>query len=215
MKRLMNVGIALLTVAGVAAAQNPPAPRPGVNRAELEQQVRNRIGTQLKNELRLSDDQFTKLQATNRRFQEKRRLLVGQERDARMAMRDLLITGDTASQGKVSAAIDRMLQIQRQRFDLLEQEQKELAAYLSPMQRARFLGMQEQMRRRVDNLRAGRGAPGRVGKMGPGMNRPRMGEGVGPTGGRMRPGQGMPKRQGRPPAAVPPQGAPRPPVPPV
>lgn len=215
MKRLMNVGIALLTVAGVAAAQNPPAPRPGVNRAELEQQVRNRIGTQLKNELRLSDDQFTKLQATNRRFQEKRRLLVGQERDARMAMRDLLITGDTASQGKVSAAIDRMLQIQRQRFDLLEQEQRELAAYLSPMQRARFLGMQEQMRRRVDNLRAGRGAPGRVGKMGPGMNRPRMGEGLGPTGGRMRPGQGMPMRQGRPPAAVPPQGAPRPPVPPV
>ena len=53
------------------------------NRAQLEQQIRNRIGDRLKKGLSLSDEQFTKLQATNKRFEEKRRLLVehhGEER---------------------------------------------------------------------------------------------------------------------------------------
>ena len=168
MKRTMSIGLVMGLVASAAAAQNPPASKPQaapppaqtqqpqmpmampgmrgqgmrapMDRAQMEQQIRNRIGTQLKNQLKLTDDQFTKLQATNKKFEERRRLLVAQERDARMGMRDLLIAGDTANQGKVSAALDRMLQIQRERFDLVEQEQKELAGYLTPMQRARFLG---------------------------------------------------------------------------
>lgn len=169
------------------------------NRAQLEQQIRNRIGNQLKNGLKLTDDQFAKLQATNKRFEEKRRLLVEQERDARMAMRDLVIAGDTANGAKISAGIDKMLQIQKQRFELVEQEQKELAGYLSPMQRARFLAMQEQMRRRMDSMRAqgpGRGPNGPPmagrGGMGKGMGQgmgPGMGQGMGP--GMMPPG-GMP-----------------------
>jgi len=161
------------------------------NRAQLEQQVRDRIGTQLKKSLNLNDDQFSKLQATNKRFEERRRLLVEQERDARMSMRDLMISGDTTNQGKVSAALDKMLQIQRQRFELVEQEQKELAGYLVPMQRARFLGMQEQLFRRVEAMRAQgagrRGQPGGQG-MRPGMGRG-MGEGMGQG---MGPGMGQP-----------------------
>lgn len=221
MKQMIRVGLALGLSAVAAGAQNPPVaaprqapPAPGaqargpMNRAQLEQQIRDRIGTQLKNQLKLNDEQFGKLQATNKKFEEKRRLLVEQERDARMGMRDLLIAGDTTNQAKVSAALDKMLQIQRQRFELVEQEQKELAGYLSPMQRARFLGMQEQMRRRVDELRAGRGAMRPGAGMGPGM-----GQGLGPAGAGQpgmgaRPGQRVPLRQGVRP------GAGQPPVPP-
>lgn len=257
MKHLIRAGLALGLVGSAAIAQNPPAaqpkaaapgaavpgaagqagraPRaargealdPAARRAQLEQQIRNRIGNQLKNGLKLTDDQFAKLQATNKRFEEKRRLLVEQERDARMGMRDLMIAGDTVNQGKVSAALDKMLQIQRQRFELIEQEQKELAGFLSPMQRARFLGMQEQMRRRMDDMRAqagGRrgqnvgpnGPP--MGPMGQGMG-PGMGEpGMGP-GGMGQPGMGQPGaagRQGqRPPRQGVRPGMAQPPVPPM
>lgn len=228
MKHIVRVGLALGLVAGPTVAQNPPAapqPQPqaqaGVraqarvpqDRVQLEQQIRNRIATQLKNQLKLSDDQFTKLQATNKRFEEKRRLLVEQERDARMSMRDLILAGDTTNQAKVSGALDKMMQIQRQRFELLEQEQKELAGYLTPMQRARYLGMQEQMRRRIDEFRAqagrrGAAGPGAGGAMGPGMGRgmgpgmaPGMGAGMGPRPGVM---QRPPIHQGvRPPNAAP------------
>ncbi len=206
MKNIVRVGLALGLVAGTAVAQNPPAqPRAAAqpqaqagaraqarapqDRAQLEQQIRNRIANQLKNQLKLSDDQFTKLQATNKRFEEKRRLLVEQERDARMSMRDLILAGDTTNQAKVSGALDKMMQIQRQRFELVEQEQKELAGYLTPMQRARFLGMQEQMRRRMDDMRA---QAGRRGAAGPGAGAG-MGQGMGPgmsMGQGMRPGMG-------------------------
>jgi hypothetical protein len=239
MKHIVRVGLALGLVATAAAAQNPPAqpraaqpvPQPqgqaGVrvmarapqDRAQLEQQIRNRIATQLKNQLKLSEDQFTKLQATNKRFEEKRRLLVEQERDARMSMRDLILAGDTTNQAKVSGALDKMMQIQRQRFELVEQEQKELAGYLTPMQRARYLGMQEQMRRRIEEFRAQAGRRGAAGGgigqgmgqgMGPGMGQgmgPGMGQGMGPGAGagvRPRAGQRPAIRQGvRPPAAAP------------
>ena len=43
-----------------------------------------------------------------------------------------------------------------QRVDLLESEQRELARFLNPTQRARLLGMQEQMRRNAMEMR-GRG----------------------------------------------------------
>ena len=219
MKNIVRVGLALGLVAGTAVAQNPPAAAPAQppagmraqmrapqDRAQLEQQIRNRIATQLKNQLKLSDDQFTKMQATNKRFEEKRRLLVEQERDARMSMRDLMLAGDTTNQAKVSGALDKMMQIQRQRFELVEQEQKELAGYLTPMQRARYLGMQEQMRRRIDEFRA---QAGRRGAAGQGAMTPGMGQGMGPgmgAGAGVRPGaaQRPAIRQGvRPPNAAP------------
>ncbi|MBA4070556.1 MAG: hypothetical protein C0497_01780 [Gemmatimonas sp.] len=232
MKHIVRVGLALGLVAGSAMAQNPPAaqpkaapPQPQVqpgmqgqmmrgqmmhgqpqDRAMLEQQIRDRIGTQLKNQLKLTDDQFTMLQATNKKFEEKRRLLVEQERDARMSMRDLMLAGDTTNHVKVSGALDKMLQIQRQRFELVEQEQKELAGYLSPMQRARFLGMQEQMRRRMDEFRAqaGRRNPMGAGQpMGAGMGQG-MGLGAMQPGAGLRQGQRPAIRQGvRPPNAAP------------
>lgn len=226
MKHIVRVGLALGLVAGTAVAQNPPAAQPkaaqpqaqaGVraqarapqDRAQLEQQIRNRIATQLKNQLKLTEDQFTKLQATNKRFEEKRRLLVEQERDARMSMRDLILAGDTTNQAKVSGALDKMMQIQRQRFELVEQEQKELAGFLTPMQRARYLGMQEQMRRRMDEFRAQAGRRGAAGPgAGAGMGMaPGMGQGMGPgAGAGVRPGAGQRPaiRQGvRPPNAAP------------
>jgi len=203
------------------------------DRAQLEQQIRNRIGNQLKQGLNLSDDQFAKLQATNKRFEERRHLLVEQERDVRMGMRDLMIAGDTTNQAKVSATLDKMLQVQRQRFELVEQEQKELSGYLSPMQRAHFLGMQEQMSRRVQALRAqaggGRGPggagpmPGMGSGMGAGMGQG-MGQGMGPggmgpqgqpgAGARFQPGQRPLRQGGRPRLNGPPAAAP-PPVPPL
>jgi hypothetical protein len=221
MKTMIRALVGLGLVAGVAVAQNPPAAQPKaapqpkaqvapqagqpgqpgqmrgpgpMNRQQLEQQLRNRIGNQLKKGLNLSDDQFTKLQATNKKFEERRHLLNEQERDARMAMRDLMLSGDTTNAAKVNAGIDRALQIARQRFDLIDQEQKELAGYLTPMQRARFLAMQEQVRRRVDDLRAQAGRRGPNGPMGRGMGqgaRPGVGPGMGQGMGRgMAPGMG-------------------------
>jgi hypothetical protein len=100
------------------------------------------------------------------------------ERQVRAGIREELDLADTTRQAQVARLLDQMLVIQRQRLDLIEAEQKELATFMTPQQRARYFGMQEQIRRRVEEMReqGGRGAP-----PGGGVRRP--GGVLGPPGG--------------------------------
>jgi hypothetical protein len=45
------------------------------------------------------------------------------------------------------------VQLQRQRVELFAQEQRDLAQFMTPLQRARYTALQEQVRRRVEQLR--------------------------------------------------------------
>jgi hypothetical protein len=178
------------------------------NRAQLEQRVRQQMGQVLRNRLGLNDAQMTKLQETNRRFDDKRRILVDQERDIRMSLRDEMLRPDSARQAQIGGLLDRMVKVQRQRVDIFEQEQKELGGFLTPMQRLQYFTVEEQMRQRMQQMRqqqmGGRG--GRGGR----MLQPDM-QG---RGGQMRPMQpGMPGR-GRGRGMVPPDTGGPPPAPP-
>jgi Spy/CpxP family protein refolding chaperone len=42
-----------------------------------------------------------------------------------------------------------LLDVQRQRLELQQKEQTELSEFLTPEQRARYIGMMEQLRRRI------------------------------------------------------------------
>ena len=158
--------------------QTPDSVRP--NRANLEQQVRERMAQITKQRLGATDDQMVKLQATNRKFDDMRRTLVEQERDVRMSLRDEMLRPDSARQGQVAALLDRVIKTQRQRVDIQEQEQKELANFLTPLQRAKYFALEQQIRQRVTQMRQqiqGRG--GRIGRAGqPGTGR--AGRGVQP-----------------------------------
>lgn len=155
------------------------------NRANLEQQVRERIAKVTKEQLGLTDQQMTKLQATNKKYDDQRRLIVDQERDVRMSLRDEMLRPDSARQGQVAALLDRVIKTQRQRVDLAEQEQKELAGFLTPLQRARYFGLEQQIRQRVNQLRQAQMRQGQM-PMGRGG---RMGRGGQPMP-MMQPGQG-------------------------
>jgi hypothetical protein len=156
-------------------AQQPPAAgdsaRP--NRANLEQQVRERIAQVTKQRLGVTDAQMTKLQETNRKYDEKRRILVDQERDVRMSLRDEMLRPDSARQGQVAALLDRVIKTQRQRVDIQEAEQKELAGFLTPLQRAKYFALEQQVRQRVNQMRQAQ-QQGRGGRMGRGMGQPMM-----------------------------------------
>jgi hypothetical protein len=140
----------------LAASGQGAAPQPSPqDRAALEQRVRERMAAMIKNRLGLTDDQMKKLGETNTRYEERRRLLREQERDIRMGMRDELLLGDKANQTRVGEMLDRLLRVQRQRLDIVEQEQKELSGYLTPVQRVRFHALQDQMKKWRDELRGG------------------------------------------------------------
>ena len=155
MSRLFLSLALLLVAAGDARGQRvtgqPGAPR---DRAVLEQRFRERFEQLLRTRLALSDAQLAQLIDVNKRLDGKRRELFTEERTVRKEMREQLQAGDDqANQSRVAELMERAIHVQRQRLDLMETEQRELSAFLTPTQRARYMGMQEQLRRRADEMR--------------------------------------------------------------
>lgn len=181
--------------------QGPGDTLPRRNRAALEGQLQQRMAQRMQNVLGLSDEQMNKLRDINGRYIARRLLLNQQERDIRMALNDEQITADSSRQKQVADLLDRMIKAQRQRIDILEAEQKDLATILTPLQRATYLGIEEQMRRQMEQLRQGGG------RMGPPDGQPQgpPPDGMGGPGGRQ--GRGFrrpPDGQGPPAGPIPP-----------
>ncbi len=131
------------------------------DRAMLEGELRQRLARQMQTRLGLSDAQMGKVREINMRFADRRLTLEQQERDVRMSLRDEMITADSSRQQAVADLLDRMLRVQRQRLDIQEQEQRDLATVLTPFQRATYMGFEEQVRQRMNQMRQ------QGGRMGP------------------------------------------------
>ena len=132
-------------------------PAPARNRPALEQQFRERAAKLAKERLGLTDAQLEKLVQSNARFAPQLRQLAAQERDIRDQLRQEMTAGNSANQQHVSDLLDASLRLQKQRIAVVEAEQKELAGFLTPLQRARYLSLQAQFKKRADELRG----PGR------------------------------------------------------
>ncbi|MCE2942429.1 MAG: hypothetical protein ACK53A_15040 [Gemmatimonadota bacterium] len=135
----------------------PERQRPGAGdpaqRRLVEQRIRERFGDVVRRQLQLDDAQFRRLRETNREFEGRRRDLVLRERAARGTIRDELARGDGADDGRVNAQMQELLKLQRERLQIAEQEDAQLGEFLSPAQRAKYFGLQEQLRRRVEEMR--------------------------------------------------------------
>lgn len=134
------------------APDRPRAETPA-QRDSLEMRVRRRMAEMMRTHLGLTDDQMRQLHASNRRFEGRRRALYDQERGIRSELRTELRSADTTRQAEIGTLLDRMIAVQRQRVDLMEAEQKELSNFMTPLQRARYFGMEEQIRRRMGEMR--------------------------------------------------------------
>ncbi|MFN0099593.1 MAG: hypothetical protein ACKVS7_13020 [Gemmatimonadaceae bacterium] len=175
-------------VSPLSAQQAVSGTAPPIPRDSLENRVRVRMAQIVKTQLGLTDRQVRQLMLANRRFEPQRVALFQQEREVRNALRDEIESRDTTRQAQVGELLDRMLQLQRDRLALLESEQKELATFLTPVQRARYFGLEEQIRRRLLDLREQRSPDAEPG--GPGGARRPLGPGGGgrpPVGGGRRP----------------------------
>jgi Spy/CpxP family protein refolding chaperone len=165
--------IALILVAGSASriqAQGGARQDVPPQRAELEQRLRQRTAEVVRRRLELNDDQMARLATVNQQLDRQRMALVGEERQARIALRTELQAGNAANQQKVGTLLDQMLRLQRQRLDLIENEQRELAKFLTPVQRAKYFGLQNEIRKRMEQLRD-RPPAARRRMLAPGMRR--------------------------------------------
>jgi hypothetical protein len=149
-----RLGLAALFVVLAATAVNgqPVAGTANPNRAALEQRFREQSAKVAQQRLGLTDAQLAQLAQSNARFAPQQNQLLGQERETRRQLRLEMTAGNQANQQHVSALLDNALRLQKQRIALVEAEQKDLARFMTPVQRAGYLSLQAQVRRRAQEL---------------------------------------------------------------
>ena len=138
----------------------PPAQRPrqrpldtATDRAQLETQVRRNFARLVREGVGLSNEQMRRLVPVTQRYEQQRRQLQMQERDARVSLRAIVEGGQSGDSAQVSQLLQTLIDVQKRRVQILEAEQRDLGAFMTPMQRAKFMAAQEQFRRRVEQMR--------------------------------------------------------------
>ena len=157
---------AVLVAASSADAQIP-GPAKGADRAQLEQRFREQAAQLTQQRLALTDKQMTQLQQSNQKFGPQLVQLATQERATRQQLRAEMQSA-SPNQSHVNDLLDASIRLQKQRISIVEAEQKELAGFLTPVQRARYLALQAQFRNRAQELSRQDGGMRRVRRPGPG-----------------------------------------------
>lgn len=138
--------------------QPPGRPRGGMPRRlidrtdSLERRFEQRLDSIVTLRLALTEEQRTRVRDVASRTERARRQLRLEELEVRVAMRRELLSGDKANEARVAQLLDAIPQLERRRADLLDQEQRELAGVLSPVQRARYFALQDELRRGLQEL---------------------------------------------------------------
>jgi hypothetical protein len=131
----------------------------------LRQRVRQAFAGVVRKQLNLNAAQMQTLQRTDQKYEQQRRAVVLDEREARLGLRSAMedSTGHP-DQEKIAQYLDQLVRGQRRRAELLDAEQKELATFLLPLQRAQYFSLKERLARKLLELQADSSAgPGRRG----------------------------------------------------
>ena len=137
------------------AAQRPDT---SAGRADsLRHRIEERFAERVQQELRLTNEQATKLRATSSTYGARRRELRDREREIKQALWQQLQPGVAANNDSVSKLTDAMIELKLSSAQAARDEMRELSRYLNPVQRARLYVMREQLYHRVKKAHGHRG----------------------------------------------------------
>jgi Spy/CpxP family protein refolding chaperone len=132
-------------------------------RRELEQRLEARFGEMVREELKLTREEFRELQDVMQSFREDRRALNRSQASLRHRLRDPGL-GDVTDE-EAREILQEMIRLRAREVELYRMEQQRLLSVLSPSQLLRFYSLREALGRRLQQLRRGRG-PGSQGPPG-------------------------------------------------
>jgi hypothetical protein len=144
----------VVTLAGLAAPAQAQEPAPGRPRLEeLRRRVRERVAERVQQELNLTPDQTRRLRATVGTYAGRRRELEARQRSLREALGGQLRPGLAASPDSVGRLTDELMEVRVRYAESFRAEQRELAQYLDPIQRAKLTLLRERLTNRAQELR--------------------------------------------------------------
>ena len=151
--------ILLLAPSGLRAQQADSA---RAQRADsLRSRIEERFASRVQRELGLNDDQTSKLRATSETFGARRRDLRAREFALKEALMGQLRPGVAAKQDSVTKLTDALINLRIASAQAAQDEMKDMAKYLNPVQRARLLLMRERFYDRVKEAHGHREMHGR------------------------------------------------------
>ncbi len=176
MKRM--AWVLMLAAAVPLAAQEPTEPQDTAGAAQLRQQIEQRFHQIVRERLVLTDQQDAQLRATQEKFGAQRRDLMREQADHRQALDRQMQPGVAANPDSVQLHLQGIQRNQERLLRLQQDEDREMAGYLTPVQRAQYQMLRDRLANRLSELRrqrqgGGMGAPGMLG-------RPRAGRGMRP-----------------------------------
>lgn len=141
----------LALVARPMAAQDDGAD--SLQAAQIRQQIETRFGQQIQATLGLSNEQAAKLRTTFQAYNPKRRALEQDERGIKRALQDQLRPGIAANSDSVNTLVNRLLDNKVTYARTFVDEDKEMAKYLTPVQRAQYQMLRERLMARIEQIR--------------------------------------------------------------
>ena len=123
----------------------------------LRHRIEERFASRVQEQLGLTNEQTAKLRATSQQFGVRRRELHTRHRQLREALSVQLRPGVAANQDSVTKLTDAMIDLRVASAQAARDEMREVAKYLTPVQRARFFVMRERLYHHMKEAREHRG----------------------------------------------------------
>ena len=133
--------------------QDSTPPPDSAERERLQQQVEDRFAQVVRQQLRLSDDQAEKLRGTEERFRARRREIVRRQLALRFALNGQMCPGCAADPDSVRKLMDGIDGNRGELFRVQQEQDREMAGYLTPVQRAQYQMLRERLIRRLGEVR--------------------------------------------------------------
>lgn len=117
------------------------------SREDMEKQLRIQSEKMLRERIRLSDVQVSRVRATTSKYGPRRQAVLREFREANRSLKNEVDKG--TNHKEVSRLMARTKELQRQHLKIVEEEEKELSEFLTPVQLAQYRSMQKQLRQKA------------------------------------------------------------------
>lgn len=155
MRALPVLAVTILVGVVPLTAQDPDTARSSLLRDRIEQAFMDRAREQMS----LTDDQVTKLQATSRRMFERRQAFAAENRRLNELLAAQMRPGVAGDARVIRSSLDSIVALRVAAAELYRDEQREMSAYLTDVQRAQYHLLRERFLARVEDIRVRRPAP--------------------------------------------------------
>ena len=142
----------ILLALTLALVQQPAPPADTGEAGRLRREIEDRFAQHVQQQLRLSPDQATKLRATQERFGERRRGLMRQQVDRRMALNDQMQPGVAANSDSVAKLVVALTDHRVAYAQTFKDEMRELSTILNPVQRGQYMMLRDRLMQRVQEI---------------------------------------------------------------